>query len=271
MDKLDIKGLEVFAYHGLFPAEKELGQKFVFDISLTYPMTQSATTGDLTQSVHYGQLCQQVTEWCQSSKEDLIETVAYRILEKIFNHYPIVQRVDITLKKPWAPVHLPLETCSVTLTREKSRAFIGLGTNLGDKLANLTLAKEKIIQAGLTILKESSFLETEPWGGVEQDGFLNQVIEIETWLPAEELLQTLLGIELEMGRVREIKWGPRLIDLDVLFIEDKIIYTDDLIIPHPYVAEREFVLTSLAEIAPHYVHPVLNKPMRQLLDEIKEI
>lgn len=270
MDRLDIKGLEVFAYHGLFPAEKELGQKFIVDISLTYAMTQAAKTGDLTQSVNYGQLCQQVTEWCQSSKEDLIETVAYQILEQIFYHYPLVQTVSVTLKKPWAPVHLPLDACSVTLEREKSRAFIGLGTNMGDKGANLTLAKEKISQAGLTILKESSLLETEPWGGVEQDSFLNQVIEIETWLPDQELLQTLLEIEQDMGRVREIKWGPRLIDLDVLFIGDKIIHTDELIVPHPYVAERAFVLTSLAEIAPHFIHPVLNQPIRQLLEEVKD-
>jgi dihydroneopterin aldolase/2-amino-4-hydroxy-6-hydroxymethyldihydropteridine diphosphokinase len=270
MDVLTIKGLEIFAHHGVFAAEKELGQKFVIDLEVGYDMTRSATTGDLTASIHYGELSQQLTVWCQETTEDLIETVAHHLIAQIFAHYPIARKVTLTLKKPWAPVHLPLETCAVTLTREKSRALIGLGTNMGNKPANLAEARELITKSGLTITWASSLLETEPWGGVEQDGFLNQVLEVETWLPPPQLLETLPAIELGMGRVREIKWGPRLIDLDVLFIEDQVIYTDDLIVPHPYVAEREFVLISLAEIAPHFIHPVLKKPMRQLLEEVKK-
>lgn len=270
MDRLDIHGLEIFAHHGVFPAEKELGQKFVLDLTLTYDMTQAAMTGDLRASVHYGQLSQQVTDWFRETSHDLIETAGHAVLERIFAHYPLVQAISLTVKKPWAPVHLPLETCAVTLTREKSRAFIGLGTNLGDKSANLAKAKELMEQAGMVIIKQSSLLETEPWGGVEQDGFLNQVVEIETWLTPETLLDTLLAIELDMGRVREVRWGPRLIDLDVLFIEDQTIYTDKLIVPHPYVAERDFVLQSLVEIAPHYIHPVLKKPIRQLLEELAD-
>ena len=85
------------------------------------------------------------------------------------------------------------------------------------------------------------------WGGVEQDSFANQVIEeVETWLPASVLLETLLAIESEMGRVREVHWGPRLIDLDLLFVEDQIIYIDELILPHPYIAERLFVLGAVS-------------------------
>ncbi|MFA9492614.1 2-amino-4-hydroxy-6-hydroxymethyldihydropteridine diphosphokinase [Streptococcus sp. E17BB] len=268
MDRLEILGLEIFANHGVFPAEKALGQKFIIDLTLTYDMTKAARTGDLTASIHYGELSQQLTDWLQETSYDLIETAAYRLVEQIFEHYPISQSVTLTLKKPWAPVHLPLETCSVALTREKSRAFIGLGTNLGDKQAHLTQAVELMRQTGLTIVKQSSVLETEPWGGVEQDSFLNQVIEIETWLTPEALLDTLLAIEAQMGRIREVKWGPRVIDLDILFVGDKTLYTDNLLVPHPYVAEREFVLQSLAEIAPHYTHPVLNKTMRQLLAEL---
>ena len=113
---------------------------------------------------------------------------------------------------------------------------------MGDKQANLKQAIEKMRNRGIHILKESSVLTTEPWGGVEQDSFANQVVEVETWLPAPVLLETLLDIESEMGRVREVHWGPRLIDLDLLFVEDQVIYTDDLILPHPYIAERLFVL-----------------------------
>ena len=105
---------------------------------------------------------------------------------------------------------------------------------------------------------------------MEQDSFANQVVEVATWLPAPVLLETLLAIESEMGRVREVHWGPRLIDLDLLFVEDQILYTDDLILPHPYIAERLFVLESLQEIAPHFIHPTLKQPIRNLYNALKQ-
>lgn len=270
MDQLHIKDLEIFAYHGLFPSEKELGQKFVISASLSYDMTKAATDLDLEASVHYGELCQQWTTWFQETTEDLIETVAYKLVERTFETYPIVQEIKLELKKPWAPIHLPLDTCSVTIHRRKQRAFIALGSNMGDKTANLKQALEKISTRGVRILKESSVITTEPWGGVEQDSFANQVVEVETWLPAHQILQTLLDIESEMGRVREVHWGPRLIDLDLLFVEDQVIYTDNLILPHPYIAERLFILESIHEIAPHFIHPVLQKPIRYLYQELKK-
>ena len=137
MDQLQIKDLEIFAYHGLFPSEKELGQKFVISAILSYDMTKAATDLDLTASVHYGELCQQWTSWFQETTEDLIETVAYKLVERTFESYPLVQEIELELKKPWAPVHLPLDTCSVTIYRRKQRAFIALGSNMGDKQANL--------------------------------------------------------------------------------------------------------------------------------------
>ena len=270
MDQLRIKNLEIFAYHGLFPSEKELGQKFIIDASLSYDMTKAATELDLESSIHYGELCQQWTAWFQETTEDLIETVAYKLVERTFANYPIVQEIELELKKPWAPVHLPLDTCSVTIRRLKQRAFIALGSNMGDKTANLKQAIEKMRARSIHVLKESSVITTEPWGGVEQDSFANQVLEVETWLPAPILLETLLDIELEMGRVREVHWGPRLIDLDLLFVEGQVIYTDDLILPHPYIAERLFVLESLQEIAPHFIHPVLGQPIRRLYQELKK-
>ena len=136
MDQLKIKDLEIFAYHGLFPSEKELGQKFVVSAILSYDMTKAATELDLAASVHYGELCQQWKTWFQESTEDLIETVAYKLVERTFETYPLVQEIELELKKPWAPVHLPLDTCSVTIHRRKQRAFIALGSNMGDKQAN---------------------------------------------------------------------------------------------------------------------------------------
>ena len=111
MDQLRIKDLEVYAYHGLFGAEKELGQRFVLDLILDYDMTRAAKTGDLTASIHYGELAQDLTYWCQESKEDLIETLAYKLIDRIFLTHPLVQKVSLEVKKPWAPVPLPLEFC----------------------------------------------------------------------------------------------------------------------------------------------------------------
>ena len=270
MDQLRIKDLEVYAYHGLFGAEKELGQRFVLDLILDYDMTRAAKTGDLTASIHYGELAQDLTRWCQESKEDLIETLAHKLINRIFLTHPLVQKVSLEVKKPWAPVPLPLETCSVKLVRQKRKAFIALGSNQGSSAANLDAALEKMAEQNIRILQESSRIETEPWGGVEQNRFLNQVVEVETWLNPEELMQTLLAIEADLGRVREIKWGPRVIDLDILYIGQGEIYSPNLIVPHPYVAERAFVLQSLVEIAPHFVDPVQKKSIRQLWDEVEK-
>ena len=270
MDQLRIKDLEVYAYHGLFGAEKELGQRFVLDLILDYDMTWAAKTGDLTASIHYGELAQDLTSWCQESNEDLIETLAYKLIDRIFLTHPLVQKVSLEVKKPWAPVPLPLETCSVKLVRQKRKAFIALGSNQGSPTANLDAALEKMAEQNIRILQASSRIETEPWGGVEQDPFLNQVVEVETWLNPEELMQTLLAIEADLGRVREIKWGPRVIDLDILYIGQEEIYSPDLIVPHPYVAERAFVLQSLVEIAPHFVDPVQKKSIRQLWDAVEK-
>ena len=270
MDQLRIKDLEVYAYHGVFAAEKELGQRFVLDLILDYDMTRAAKTGDLTASIHYGELAQELVKWCQESKEDLIETLAYQLIDKIFQSYDLVEKVSLEVKKPWAPVPLPLDTCSVKLVRKKRKAFIALGSNQGSPVANLDAALEKMAEQNIRILQISSRIETEPWGGVEQDPFLNQVVEVETWLNPEELMQTLLAIEADLGRVREIKWGPRVIDLDILYIGQEELYSPNLIVPHPYVAERAFVLQSLVEIAPHFVDPVQKKSIRQLWDVVEK-
>ena len=124
MDQLQIKDLEIFAYQVFFLVRRNWGKKFVVSAILSYDMTKAATDLDLTASVHYGELCQQWTTWFQETTEDLIETVAYKLVERTFEAYPLVQEIELELKKPWAPVHLPLDTCSVTIHRRKQRAFI---------------------------------------------------------------------------------------------------------------------------------------------------
>lgn len=131
------------------------------------------------------------------------------------------------------------------------RAHIGLGGNIGDRAANLEQAIERIgAVPGITVVARSAFLGTAPWGKTDQDWFLNAAIAVDTTLSARALLDVCLGVETGMGRIRTEKWGPRIIDLDILTYGDAVIDEDGLQIPHPHIAERDFVLRPLAEIAP---------------------
>ena len=144
--------------------------------------------------------------------------------------------------------------------------YILLGTNLGDREENLAQAKHLAVREGVRLLAESAIYETAAWGIEDQPGFLNQVIKVETSLSPEALLETLLSIEAEMGRVRKVKWGERLIDLDILYYHDEVIDSEDLSVPHPGIPDRRFTLVPLVELAADEVHPTLNKTQSQLLE-----
>jgi len=135
-------------------------------------------------------------------------------------------------------------------------AFIGLGSNMGDRMAYLEAALREITaQPGIRLVKASSCYESEPVGYLDQDWFINQVVEVETTLGPLELLHVLQGIENRLGRRRLIRWGPRVIDLDLLLFGDLVLRTGELTVPHPRMYERNFVLIPLNEIAPEYRHP----------------
>ena len=148
------------------------------------------------------------------------------------------------------------------------KVIIAIGTNLGDKKENIKKAIEKIQENKIKVVKVSSIYETAPYGYTNQPAFLNCVLLGETALSPEELLKTLLTIEKEMGRVRKIHWGPRIIDLDIIFYDDLVINKPFLKIPHPDMQNREFVLKPIAEIAPCFVHPVFCKTVKTLYEEL---
>lgn len=149
-------------------------------------------------------------------------------------------------------------------------AFVALGSNLGDREGNLRRALELLSQNGVEIVKISKFIETEPYGVIDQPRFLNGVCQVKTALKPLELLRLLLAVEKEMGRVRLRHWGERNIDLDLLLYEDVIIDTEELRLPHPDMVNRDFVMLPLAEIAPELKHHVLDKTMAELAAEFMQ-
>jgi 2-amino-4-hydroxy-6-hydroxymethyldihydropteridine diphosphokinase len=150
-------------------------------------------------------------------------------------------------------------------------AYIGFGSNLGDKIAYCEKAIAEILDLdNHKLLAKSSFYKTQPVGYRAQDWFVNGFIKLESDLEPLDLLQALKEVESRLGRTETFQWGPREIDLDLLLYEDRIIQTDQIQIPHPRIQERQFVLIPLAEIAQGLVHPVLKKSIPKILEEIKE-
>lgn len=146
--------------------------------------------------------------------------------------------------------------------------YLSTGSNLGNRENYLLQAEDAITEFVGHIDARSSIIETAPWGKTDQPHFLNRVLRVKTKLPPVFLMETLLEIEQDMGRNRAEKWGPRIIDIDVLFFDDRIISEAGLSVPHPHLHEREFVLKPLAEIAPLLVHPAMKKTMAELLQEL---
>lgn len=265
MDKIIIENLELIAEHGVFKEEKFLGQKFIISVEMTTDTREAGKTGNLNASTHYGFVADDIEKIFTGESFDLIETCAEKIAEMILTKYPLISEVKVTVKKPWAPIRKHFDFVAVEITRKWHTAYLSLGTNMGDKKKNLLEAIEKIGKLENTkVTSQSTILETEPFGYTEQDMFLNACIEIKTLFTPQELLEKLLSIELEMGRVRTIKWGPRIIDIDILFFDDEIIQDKNLAVPHPWISERMFVLEPLCEIAPNLIHPLERKPVATL-------
>ena len=150
-----------------------------------------------------------------------------------------------------------------------SIVYIGIGSNLGDREKNCSRSIDLLEKNGIVIRQRSSLYETIPWGLRDQPLFLNMVIKAETELKPQELLELLKNVEIEVGREKSSRWGPRTIDLDILLYDDIILNEDNLIIPHPYLHKRDFVLIPICEIAPDLRHPVLQSTMGELLQMVR--
>ena len=269
MDKIKIENLEIYAYHGVFPEEKEKGQRVFINATLYTDLRKAGKTDDLTASTHYGEVALLLYEKMTEKSYDLIERAAEVCAEAVLLQFPLVRSITLELRKPEAPIPLPFESVSVVILRGWKKAYVALGSNMGDSKAHLDGAVEALqADEKVRVLQVADYIVTKPYGGVEQDDFVNSAMAIETLYSPEELLDRLHEIEADHARERMIHWGPRTLDLDILLYEDVVMDTPDLIIPHKDMHNREFVLKPMAEIAPYEKHPILGQTMEQLLKQL---
>ena len=270
-DEIRIEGLKVFAYHGVYPEETKNGQNFVVNAILYTDTSRPGLTDQLEMSTDYGDVCRFIAKWMQENTYKLLEAVAEKLSKAILLNYNLISTVDLEIRKPDAPIELPFDCVSVKIQRGWHSAYVAFGSNMGDRERYIQGAIEALkAHPQIRVRKISDVMETQPYGVVEQADFLNGALEVETLLNPEELLDALHDIEDAADRKRTMRWGPRTLDLDILFY-DKLVYESDvLVIPHPDMKNRDFVLKPLNMIAPNFRHPVLGKTVSQMLRELEK-
>ena len=271
MDEIRIENLEVYAGHGVYEEENRKGQTFFVNVIMYTDVKEAGSRDELSLSTNYGEVCHKIHTCLRENTFQLIEAVAEFTAEQILLAFPLIQALSLEIRKPDAPVGLPFESVSVKICRGWKKAYLAVGSNMGEKAAYIKEAVEKLVQnPKIRKVRMSELLVTKPYGGVEQDDFLNGAIELETLYTPMELLEFLQQTEAEAGRERLVHWGPRTLDLDILFYENQVIFDTDvmLFVPHPRIPEREFVLKPLSYILPDFIHPQLQKSVTQLYREL---
>ena len=265
-DCITIKNLELYCHHGVLKEENVLGQRFVISAKLYMDLHKAGETDDIHDSVNYAEVAHYMKECMEEKSFCLIEAAAERLADGILRRYPAIKRVSLELKKPWAPILLPLETVSVQVERSWHTVCLALGSNMGNRKEHLDEAVEALRKEdSIRVLRVSEWIETDPVGYVEQDKFLNGAVLISTIATPYQLLDILHRIEKEGKRERSIHWGPRTIDIDILLYDDLVMDEEDLMIPHKEMHRRGFVLTPLAQIQPYAMHPVLHQSVMEML------
>lgn len=270
-DEIRIEQLEVFAHHGVLTEEQERGQIFQVNAVLYTDIHRAGLEDNLFYTIDYGQVCQFITDWMQQNTYQLLEAVAEKLSKAILLKYDKVKAVGLEIRKPGAPIQLPFGCISVRVHRSWHTAYLAVGSNMGDKVQYITGAIRALTShPQIKVKKVSDLIQSKPYGVLDQDDFLNGTLEIETLLAPEELLDALHDIEDAAGRVRVRRWGPRTLDLDLLFY-DKLVYeSENVVIPHADLQNRDFVLEPLSTLAPNYRHPILGKTVMQLFQDLQK-
>ena len=271
MDCIKIDNLEIYAYHGVFESEKQEGQKFYINAVLKTDLKKAGRTDALTDSTHYGEVCLQIKKSMTDVSYDLIERAAEKVAEDILLNFSLIKEVNVELRKPNAPIPMEFESVSVQLTRGWHKTYIAFGSNMGDKETYIKNAIEEFKNSiYFRNIRVSDFFYSSPYGGLEQEDFVNGILEIETMLEPYELLEILHEFEAKADRVRIQHWGPRTLDLDIVFYDDLILDEKELQIPHKDMINRDFVLIPLAQLAGYKRHPLLKKTVDELAKDLTE-
>ena len=251
MDRICLKNLEFYGYHGFYKEENNLGQRFKVTIEAYCDLNQAKNTGNLEDSINYVEIFEVAKEAFFSKKYKILEELSYDIGKAILDKFALIHKVTVEVKKPEIPVAVSCDYFSVKQEiKRKTTAYIGLGGNIGDRIGYLTSAIRQLNHSGdIEVVALSSVYETAPFGYLEQDNFLNMVVKINTSLDPLALLKYCNYIESNLFRKRDVRWGPRTIDIDVLLYGD-VSYKDEVLtIPHPGILERAFVMIPLLDVA----------------------
>lgn len=271
MDIIKIRNLEIFSNHGVLKEENVLGQKFLVSADIFLDTGKAGKTDDLSYSVNYAEICHTMKHIMESNTFRLIETAAEKLCEAVLLEYPPVRKIRLEVKKPWAPILLPLDHVSVCVERQWHRVYLSMGSNMGDREKFLNDAVEFFRQdRNIKNIRVSDFIETEPYGNTDQDSFINCCAELETLYTPHELHAVTSQAEQNAKRERLVHWGPRTLDVDLVLYDEIMFHDDELTIPHADMANREFVLAPLVQLNPYAVNPALNKTAAVLLAELKK-
>ena len=270
-DEIIISGLKIFAWHGVYEEEKEKGQNFIVNAKLSLDTSLAGESDSLEDSVDYGKVCLFINDFMRINRFNLLEAVANQMARKIMVRFPMTQSVELEVMKPEAPIPLPFENVSVKITRSWHRTYIATGSNMGDSEDLIENAIANMdSDENCRVIKKSKMYRSKPYGGVEQDDFYNSVFCMDTLYSPIELLTRLQEEEKEANRERLVKWGPRTLDLDIIYYDDEIIEREHLRIPHVDMTNRDFVLLPLSEVAPYKRHPILGMTTIEMLGRLKE-
>lgn len=268
---IEIKGLHVFANHGVLEEEKKNGQEFIVDAKLYSNLCKPSFDDSINSSTNYALVCQTINDYMKAHTFDLIEKVAYELTKEILISYPLIDEVDITLHKPNAPIELEFDDVSVNISNKWNRVYLSIGSNMGDKKEYIHTALCKLTESKyFKNVVPSSLIETEPYGYVNQDKFINGAISLLTVFNPYELLDFLHEIENSCNRVREIHWGPRTLDLDIVFYNHILMDDPELMIPHIDMGNRDFVLKPLMELCPDYLNRRTGLTVRQMYERLEK-
>lgn len=268
MDKITVRGIEFFGYHGVLQSEKDSGQHFSVDCDI-YTHT-ALCEDDLNKTVNYSEVSCEIVTFCEKNRYDLLETLADNLAKNLLLKFPLINKITLTIHKPQAPIPVKFNDVSLTVTRAWHTCYLAIGSNLGNREKNLdTVWSEIENNPCIKGIRKSDYIETKPYGVTDQPDFLNGAIKIRTILTHEELLKFCNDAEKLCGRVRTRHWGERTLDVDILMYDDDVLFTEELKLPHPEMHKRTFVLQPLAQIEPYLVHPIKKMNVLELLEQLK--